>query len=288
MVCKNCGIANSDNSRFCSECGSALPQKKVETAPEKTPETEAVQEQPLEQTAAAPATPTMAASAATPAWQPAPVGQAPNADFSKTASAGFQGAAPVQPAQTPPVAGQAYAAPPPPFGAYQPVLPPQIPPIPPMQPGAPYAPVPPFGYGYSPLFKDPNASKVKWALGLGIASAIIPFVTFTFGSPISLILAIIALCLSAANLNKVFPQNRSKAIAGLVMGIIGIAISGLFISLLARVAGALVNSEEFKQFNEQFQSFLAFIMFKGYKIAVIGVKAVVVQIQTILKLLLLK
>ena len=69
MRCKNCGMANADTAKICSECGSPLPAPKPPAEPVKEPAQNAVQ--PPVQTPQAPVA-TPPAAAARPATPPIP------------------------------------------------------------------------------------------------------------------------------------------------------------------------------------------------------------------------
>lgn len=302
MVCKNCGIANSDNSRFCSECGSALPQKKAEAV--EAPAAEAVNTVPAPPAAPSPVpgvVPPMPSFAYSP---PAFFGQVPQAVppvmsmpvYVPPMAPPVPEAPAVQPVQEAAKIPEAPAAPQvnaPAFGApvqqagANPAMPsaqlPQGYPVPQL----PYGQMPPFAYP-SPLFKDPNATKVTWAMWLGIASAIIPLVTCIFGSPVSLVLAIVALCLGIVCVGRVYPQNKSKAIAAIVTGAIGLGVSILGISVLIRAFSSIADTDFMKEFQEYFDSFIAFMLAKVLKFAMIAFKAVMNQIQMMLQFLFLR
>lgn len=309
MVCKNCGIANSDASRFCSECGSVLPQPKPE---EPTPPEEKTDYQPpVAQPVMIPVMPGTPVYAAQPVFDyQRPVAAQVNMPAFGAMPASYPSAAVVPPESTPPAqenpapqaAQPAQPTPPqappvppvPPVQAYaMPTPPPMYPPMPPVQ-GMPTMPPYPFGQGgmysfpYSPLMKDPHASKVTMALWFGIVAAVLPFVTCSLASPVCLVLAILALCFGAANFNKVFPQNKSRAIAAIVAGSIAIVISGAGCFAIARVISAISQSEEFKQFNESFNSFIAALAVRAMRVAVIGVKLFIEQLRILLKVIFLK
>ena len=313
MVCKNCGIANSDASRFCSECGSVLPQPKPE---EPTPPEEKTDYQPpVAQPVMIPVMPGTPVYAAQPVFDyQRPVAAQVNMPAFGAMPASYPSAAVVPPESTPPVqenpAPQA-AQPTPPQAAPVPPVPPvspmgrapgyamptapaaMYPPIPPVQGMPPMFPYPygqggMYGFPYSPLMKDPYASKVKMALWFGIVAAILPFITCFFASPVGLVLGILGVCFGAANLSKVFPQNKSKAIAAIVVGSIAIAISGAGCFAIAKVIAAISESEEFQQFNESFNSFIAALAVRAMKMAMIGAKLFIEQLRILLKVIFLK
>ena len=297
MVCKNCGIANSDNSRFCSECGSALLVNKAIEQSEQAPVTQNTAEV-VEQTAPQPvqaAAPNMVAAPVS-GVQAVPQPQPVYCAVQQPIAPPFVQAPANPPAQEPAPApvnavqgGQApvqniYSAPPanpnPYVNQVSPVT--HIPPVAPM----PYGQIP--MYPYPPVFKDENASKITWALWLGILAAVFPLITCSFGSPIALVMGIVAISLAGANINKVFPQSKNKAIAALVVGIVGTVFSVMGCSILLRAISAISEGGYLEEFNEYFDSFIAFWVPKIIKISAVAIKAVLNQVQIIIRFLFLK
>ncbi|MBR2591220.1 MAG: hypothetical protein IKE65_09930 [Clostridia bacterium] len=331
MVCKNCGMANSDMAKVCSECGSVLPKPAPKVQPasgEASAQTQqpaaapvqivsgaAVQGIPVMQyipmqygymptvapvqvpsyppygafTAPAHSTPYAAmpmqtsqqvaqAQPAVSAAAPQPTPAAPQVPPQMPTAANVQEEIPVNPhpfGEPMPTAGS-YAA--------QPVMPPQTPP----QMPAYFGQVPPYQPPYGMPLKDPNGTKAVWALALGIASLVLPLLTCFFASPIGVVAGIIALILGGICMNKVFPQNRAKAIAGLVMGICGTLLSLLGITVLYNSLSGLTNSEEFKYFYDQYNSAVQSIVLTGMRIAMQTVKVVIGRLQQVLGLLFLR
>ena len=310
MVCKNCGIANSDASRFCSECGSVLPKPKVQEPSE--------QSQQAEYSAPAPQLPVFGGMPnmvpplppfsyvppmmpiAPPNVVPPSVPFAPTvvpaspAEVKTDAAPAAVPESTTQPApEVPPAQPVTAPSNPAPVGAPIPNAPGYTPapimsstqpsPYMPMQYPPAYAP-----FGYPPLMKDPNAAKATWALWLGILSAVLPIVTCSYASPLALVMGIVAICLGAVNAKKVFPQNHSKIVAGIVVGSIGVAFSLFGCGVLVKAISVLTSSNEFKQFSEQFQSFIAFNILRVMRFTSVAVKAVVVQVQAIIRILFLK
>lgn len=301
MVCKNCGIANSDNSRFCSECGSALSVPKAVGEGEQAPVTEnaapvkAAEPQPVQAAQSVP--PFTPASNIQVPYAPQPVSPAP--PFFGTAPQPIAGPF-VQAPANPPLGEQASApvnaapaqAPVQNVYSAQPVNPNpyvnQMPPAPQFPPVVqmPYGQMP--MYPYPPMFKDPNASKITWALWLGILAAVIPLITISFGSPLALIMGIVAISLAGAYLNKVFPQNKNKAIAALVVGIIGTVFSLMGCSILLRAISTITRGGYLNEFYDYFDSFIAFWAPRVIRISAIAIKAVINQVQIIIRFLFLK
>ena len=315
MVCKNCGMANSDMAKVCSECGSVLQkpspkkQETVQTQPEQPIQQPVVASAPINAGAAAQGFPAMqyapihnygfayAPPIQTPQYPPygaftmppmqgyelyadmrvpLPV-QAP-ATHAATAVA----VPPAQPLQTMPTQTFAMENPPAempvnphPFGepmqttgSYpaQPAVPSQVSPY----YAVPYQ--PPFGM---PL-KDPYGTKATWALVLGILSLALPILTCSLASPLSVVF------------NKVFPKNKAKATAGLVLGSCGTLVSILGVSALLTSLSGLTNSDEFRYFYDQYNSFIHMVAMHTMRIAMQTVKSIVGRLQQVLGYLFLR
>lgn len=268
MVCKNCGIANSDTSKFCSECGSVLPAPKQETAP--------AAEEPKAQSYTAPAPQPYVQPVyyvqqpVVPPVMPVPEQPVQNKEAEQPQAQPAQQYAP-QPNPNP------FGVPMSNSGSYN-----ATPAYPPVQFNTP----PVYGFPYPPFAYNEGAMKAAvWSLGLGIAATVLPIITCSIASPISIILGIIAIALGAANVNKVLPNRKSSAIAGIVFGIIGVIFSIIGFSVLSSVFDAVATSEEFKQFNEQFNSFIVFALTGILRIIRVAVSSFISKAQTIIGLL---
>ena len=304
MRCKNCGMANADTAKICSECGSPLPAPQPPAEPVKEPVQNAAQ--PPVQTPQAPVATQPAATAqpATPTIPP--VTPQVNMNYPPTPPAYPYYVPPAQPMPYAPVQPPVNTAPPvqqpapaqenvpqapvgqnpfgeplPTAGAYHaaPSAPQAVPPVytPPMYPPYPYA-IPP---------KDPHGAKATWALALGIVAVALPIITCSLGSPLALICGIVALILGGVSIGKVFPNNKGKAIAGLVLGIVGVLISILSVTMLFNSISTVTNSDEFKQFYDQYNSFIAMVLTNGIRVVMNTVTTVIGRLQMLLKLLFL-
>lgn len=327
MVCKNCGMANSDMAKVCSECGSVLPAppaKEPAAAQAQTPAAE-----PAVNHTAPPVPPTVPIPgipyAAVPGYgymPPAPPVQMPAyapygayvpqpaQAMSPYAGNAIPAQMPVPPApqaQTPPVAT-------PPSAPVNPQVQPGIEPIaqqpivnehpfgeplptsgtysaqpimPPVQ--MPYAQMPLYQppYGMPPL-KDAHAAKANWSLALGIVAAVLPIVTCSLGSPLGLIAGVIALILSGLCLNKVGEKHKGKAIAGLILGIVGILISILSFSMLYNSLSTLVSSDDFQRFYEQYNSFIHMFVLGSMRVVMHTMKVVIGSLQQLMSIFFLR
>ena len=144
---------------------------------------------------------------------------------------------------------------------------------------------PPYPYAIPP--KDPHEAKATWALALGIVAVALPIITCSLGSPLALICGIVALILGGVSIGKVFPKNKGKAIAGLVLGIVGVLISILSVTMLFNSISTVTNSDEFKQFYDQYNSFIAMVLTNGIRVVMNTVTIVIGRLQMLLKLLFL-
>ena len=295
MRCKNCGMANADTAKICSECGSPLPAPK----PPAVPVTETAQDvvQPRVQTPQPPVGTVQAASMQAPATpQPQvnmnhtptppvyPYYAPPAQPIHYTPAQPAHMEAPVQPQANAP-APQTHSAS---FGEPLPTAP-AYPVTPPVQQAAPPVYTQPMypPYPYAPVPKDPHAAKANWALALGIVAVALPIITCSLGSPLALICGIVALILGGVSIGKVFPNNKGKAIAGLVLGIVGVLISILSVTMLLNSISTVTNSDEFKQFYDQYNSFIAMVLTNGIRVVMNTVTTVIGRLQMLLKLLFL-
>jgi hypothetical protein len=199
MLCSNCGHDSSEGSRYCARCGSALTAAATPDAPSDAPTADP----------APPATPNPWAA-------PKPWG-APT------------GAEAVSPSPGP------YAAPPPPppyapqptSAASNPYAPPN-----PYAPNA-YAPPNPYappGYGQCPPGPYPRYGSS--ANSLAVASLILGLVGWTLcgvGSIVAVVLGFVARSQIKASGGR--QSGEGMALAGIVLGCIGIALMALFIVL---------------------------------------------------------
>ena len=305
MICKNCGMANADSAKICSECGSEL--RVAKPAEEKAAES-AVPEsaQPVTGApvnSAPPAPQPMPAQgwyypvAPQPLYAPAPydmhyaqpvpfyappVGvappqpapQAPAPQAAAPESEAPPASAP-QPAPPAPVAAAAPQSPQPAGGMYY------APPVP-----APYMPMPAYAQPIAlPAQKDTYHTKAIWAMALGIVSAAIPVITCSFGAPIGIVAGFIAIILGGICMNKVQPRDKSKAIAGLVLGIVGTLFCIVSTVMLARSVTELYGSEDWQSFFEQYNSFVAAVVMNGVRVVAHTVKSVITQLEMLMHFL---
>ena len=163
----------------------------------------------------------------------------------------------------------------------------------PATPPAPQAVPPVYGQPMYPAYpyafppKDPHAAKANWALALGIVAVALPIISCMLGAPLALICGIVALILGGVSIGKVFPQNKGKAIAGLVLGIVGVLLGILSIIMLMTSLSSVTNSDEFKQFYDQYNSFIAMVLTNGMRVVMNTVTMIIGRLQMLLKLLLI-
>jgi len=102
------------------------------------------------------------------------------------------------------------------------------------------------------------------SLVLGIVSVVFAFIPIPFvAQTIGLILGVVAIILSASGRKKE-PEKKGVATAGLVLGIIGAALSLIFLiaaiiaaAAVASLGGAMLNSKEMQDALNQIQDALA-------------------------------
>ncbi|MBR0414885.1 MAG: zinc ribbon domain-containing protein [Clostridia bacterium] len=302
MVCKNCGMANSDTAQVCSECGSVLRAQKPAEKPElQNPQGAAVQ--PPVQSYVVPQAPFAAPpvySWYAPPAAPLP-GVAPVYDMRFAPPVPPYPAAPVSAAVVQePAAPPAAAAPaqePAPTAvlqesAQQPSAAPAAPEVPPapaayrpmpMMPAVPYMQQGMYPYGYVPPMKDTQKTKAVWALVLGIVSLALPLLSCAFLSPLSMIAGIIAIILGGITMNKVSSEHRPKAIAGMVLGIVGTIVSLLAIIFLISSLSTLTQMPEWQSFYDQYTSFVAMIIISGIRVVMHTIKSVISQLEMFLQ-----
>ena len=305
MVCKNCGMANSDTAQVCSECGSVLRADKPAPKPQpQIPQGAAVQP-PVQGYAVMSAPYAVPPSYGWYAPPAAPAFTAPVYDMRFAQPVSPYPAAPIsapvmpEPAVQPAAAAPAQeSAPPSAVGqetAQQPIEAPAqtqpesvaYQPMPMMPP--PYIQQGMYPYGaYSPLMKDTQKSKAVWSLALGIVSLAVPLLTCAFLTPLSVIAGIIAIILGGISMNKVSREHRPKAIAGLVLGIVGTLVSILGIVLLIISLSTLTQMPEWKEFYDQYSSFVALVLMSGIRVVMHTVKSVISQLEMLMRFMLLR
>jgi hypothetical protein len=109
--------------------------------------------------------------------------------------------------------------------------PPPVSTPPPTVPTMPMLPYSPYGAPYGPYYRPRTEGKSVASLVLGIVS-LLPCWLYPFAGLISLVCGIVAIVLgrpqlAAASLYRISDNSRSLARAGMVCGIIGVALSSL-------------------------------------------------------------
>ena len=324
MVCKNCGMANSDTAQVCSECGSVLRAEKPQPSQNEIPQ--AAEQPSASKPAATPAPPAYAAEPVY-AWYVAPTSQpfyasmpfdmrfaqpltyyaqVPSMQPTPAAAPATEPGAPVQPvaaevvAQSQAEAAASEAQPEPNQAAAPQAVPQQPVNVHPFGEALPTtgsysaAPVMTVPYlqapvyqqqAYSPLQqKDPHAAKSTWALVLGILSVALPVLTCSLASPLGVICGLIAMIMGAVCLNKVQPENKGKTIAALILGVVGLVISALSAVLLIRTLSSVSFAEEFQNFYDQYTSFVSMIVFSGLKTVIGTISIILSDLATLIKI----
>jgi len=217
VQCPNCGYDNKAHNRFCARCGIDLK-----------------------------------AAAAPPAAAPPPWGVEPPGSGSASATA-WNAPPPPPPPQAPPQPASPWGAPPPPPGAWAP--PPPAPPPPPSAPN-PFAPPPgPYGpppgpYGPPPgPYGPPPGPYGQWAPypppgyrpastnGFAIAALIlglVGWVPWGIGSLLAVVFGFVGR--NQIRTSQGRQGGEGLAIAGIVLGFIGIALGMLLVLYVVRAS----------------------------------------------------